>query len=433
MGHVDGKILLAMMHLAKDGPKKEDVAMEDHVVNVTPVPPCVPTSCPEGYIISNDLTASTNCYFFGGDDKQNWTNALVRKHEDIWTGLYSPTSDENFEFVDAGGALTLDTLPFGGRDQIDNEDCVEFELKTSNNWNWDDDPCDRPQQYMCEFEMFVCNNLKTSDIIAVQCADIPTDSVTNGTVTVMERNVGSTANFTCDAGLSMVGRKSIMCTISGWNGNIPQCIQCEDIPSNNLTNGAVTVAERVIGSTANFTCDAGHSIVGNDTITCTSLGWNGNIPQCRFQCKDIPTNSLTNGTVIVAERNVGSTATFTCHAGHYLANCNVLGGHLTSIETGDENAFLVDVIALMQENTEEIRLAFFWIGLTDNNDEMSYKWSSCEPLNYTEWYQGPPQQPDNRNFINQQDAHCALIHPLYFFKWGDEPCWGQKFYVCEIR
>ncbi|XP_071150241.1 macrophage mannose receptor 1-like [Mytilus edulis] len=187
------------MHLAKDGPKKEDVAMEDHVVN-------------------------------------------VRKNEDIWTGLYSPTSDENFEFVDAGGALTLDTLPFGGRDQIDNEDCVEFELKTSNNWNWDDDPCDRPQQYMCEFEM---------------------------------------------------------------------------------------------------------------------------------------------------------------------ANCNVLGGHLTSIETGDENAFLVDVIALMQENTEEIRLAFFWIGLTDNNDEMSYKWSSCEPLNYTEWYQGPPQQPDNRNFINQQDAHCC--------------------------
>ncbi|CAG2187942.1 unnamed protein product [Mytilus edulis] len=183
MGHVDGKVLLAMMHLAKDGPRKEDVAMEDHVVNVTPVPPCVSTSCPEGYIISNDLTTSTNCYFFGGDDKQNWTNALnicrmkgaylwapntvaeafavknttgFGKHEDIWTGLYSPTSDENFEFVDVGGALTLDTLPFGERDQIDNEDCVELELKTSHNWNWDDDPCDRPQQYMCEFPMKTC-------------------------------------------------------------------------------------------------------------------------------------------------------------------------------------------------------------------------------------------------------------------------------------
>ncbi|CAC5359204.1 unnamed protein product [Mytilus coruscus] len=39
--------------------------------------PCVPTNCPEGYIISNDLTASTNCYFFSGDDKESWSSALV--------------------------------------------------------------------------------------------------------------------------------------------------------------------------------------------------------------------------------------------------------------------------------------------------------------------------------------------------------------------
>ncbi|XP_071123703.1 perlucin-like protein [Mytilus edulis] len=153
------------------------------------LPPCVPTSCPEGYIISNNLAASTNCYFFGGDDKQNWTNALnicrmkgaylwapnteaeaiavksttgFKNHKDIWTGLYSRTSDENFEFVDAGGAFTLDTLPFGKRDVIDNEDCVEFESRRikwnlpSLAWNWDDDPCYYVHQYMCEFPMKTC-------------------------------------------------------------------------------------------------------------------------------------------------------------------------------------------------------------------------------------------------------------------------------------
>ncbi|XP_071121348.1 perlucin-like protein [Mytilus edulis] len=134
-------------------------------------------------MISNNLTASTNCYFFSGDDKQSWSDALnicrmkgaylwapktvveaitvksttgFGQNVDIWTGLYSPTSDENFEFVDAGGALTLDTLPFGERDPIQNDDCVEFESAPNNNWNWDDDPCDRAQRYMCEFPRETC-------------------------------------------------------------------------------------------------------------------------------------------------------------------------------------------------------------------------------------------------------------------------------------
>ncbi|XP_076113692.1 regenerating islet-derived protein 4-like [Mytilus galloprovincialis] len=78
-----------------------------------------------------------------------------RDNLEIWTGLYSPTSDENFEFVDAGGAFTLDTLPFGLRDTIDNDDCVEFQLR-GNHWSWDDDPCRWTHHYMCEFPMKTC-------------------------------------------------------------------------------------------------------------------------------------------------------------------------------------------------------------------------------------------------------------------------------------
>ncbi|CAG2196825.1 unnamed protein product [Mytilus edulis] len=185
---------------------------------------------------------------------------------------------------------------------------------------------------------------------------------------------------------------------------------CEDIPPNNLTNGAVTVTERTIGSTANFTCDAGHSLVGNETITCTSSGWNGNIPQCiSILCPE----------TIAFFR--GSKYIFSCGQRTWPnseANCIASGGHLASIETAEENTFLLDVFVLMQ-NILSIP-AFFWIGLTDNNDEMSYKWLSGEPLNFSNWYQGPPQQPDNKDYDGQLGAHCVMINTDYSFKWNDE-------------
>ncbi|XP_071161958.1 type-2 ice-structuring protein-like isoform X2 [Mytilus edulis] len=199
---------------------------------------------------------------------------------------------------------------------------------------------------------------------------------------------------------------------------------CEDIPPNNLTNGAVTVTERTIGSTANFTCDAGHSLVGNETITCTSSGWNGNIPQCiSILCPE----------TIAFFR--GSKYIFSCGKRHWSnseTNCIASGGHLASIETAEENTFLLDVFVLMQ-NILSIP-AFFWIGLTDNNDEMSYKWLSGEPLNFSNWYQGPPQQPDNKDYDGQLGAHCVMINTDYSFKWNDEFCSNIPLQsVCEIR
>ncbi|XP_071148328.1 C-type lectin domain family 4 member F-like isoform X1 [Mytilus edulis] len=205
----------------------------------------------------------------------------------------------------------------------------------------------------------------------------------------------------------------------------PCCVfQCEDIPTNSLTNGAVIVTERNVGSTANFTCDAGLSLVGRKSITCTTSGWDGKIPHCiKMLCPEM-----------VAYFG-GSKYIFKCNWETWInseANCNADGGHLASIETAEENTFLLDVIVLMQ-NTLGIH-AYFWIGLTDNNEEMSYKWLSGEPLNYSNWYQGPPQQPDNINTGGSTGAHCALIVENYSLKWTDESCTVEFFWsVCEIR
>ncbi|XP_071148781.1 brevican core protein-like [Mytilus edulis] len=204
----------------------------------------------------------------------------------------------------------------------------------------------------------------------------------------------------------------------------PCCVfQCADIPTDSLINGTVTVTERNVGSMANFTCDADLSLVGRKSISCTTSGWNGNIPQCiKIVCPE---------TVAFFR---GSKYIFKCNVGNWFTSedkCNASGGQLTSIETGDENTFLVDVITLIM-NIQRLR-GYFWIGLTDNNDEMSYKWLSGEPLNYKNWYQGQPQQPDHLNYRGSTGAHCGMIHHDYSLNWGDERCSQNVYSVCEIR
>ncbi|CAG2224084.1 CD206 [Mytilus edulis] len=131
----------------------------------------------------------------------------------------------------------------------------------------------------------------------------------------------------------------------------------------------------------------------------------------------------------------GSKYIFKCNVGNWFTsedNCNASGGQLTSIETSDENTFLVDAIALIlstKDKTDRKR-GLYWIGLTYNNDEMSYKWLSGEPLNYNNWYQG---QPDNSNFLGTRAAHCAMIDRFNSFEWGDEDCYQTFKSVCEIR
>ncbi|XP_063411611.1 uncharacterized protein LOC134694528 [Mytilus trossulus] len=120
------------------------------------------------------------------------------------------------------------------------------------------------------------------------------------------------------------------------------------------------------------------------------------------------------------------------HRKSFKANCSSSGGHLASIETAEENTFVLDVIVLIHKILKIP--AFFWIGLTDNNEEMSYKWLSGAPLTFNNWYQGPPQQPDNKNGDGLAGAHCALIVINLSLKWSDEFCNDAKLLsVCEIR
>ncbi|MDB5251460.1 MAG: hypothetical protein JWP27_629, partial [Flaviaesturariibacter sp.] len=82
------------------------------------------------------------------------------------------------------------------------------------------------------------------------------------------------------------------------------------------------------------------------------------------------------------------------------AKAVALGGHLVTINSAAENAF----VAAMNPN-------FIWIGFTDRAVEGTFKWITNEPVVYTNWNAGEP------NNVNDED--WAVIN------WGPNGSWND--------
>ncbi|XP_070536940.1 perlucin-like protein [Ptychodera flava] len=68
--------------------------------------------------------------------------------------------------------------------------------------------------------------------------------------------------------------------------------------------------------------------------------------------------------------------------------CNVLGGNLVAINDNVEQAFISSKLAAFGSGS------WYWIGLSDTESRNQFTWSSGEPVTYTHWGDG---QPDNEN------------------------------------
>ncbi len=96
------------------------------------------------------------------------------------------------------------------------------------------------------------------------------------------------------------------------------------------------------------------------------------------------------------------------------AQAAALGGHLVTINSQAENDFLQRVYF-----SGPARHDSFWIGLNDVNSEGTFVWSSGEPVTYTNWEPGEPN-----DFLSDEDYavlnwHYAYGYPSAPGTWND--------------
>ncbi len=114
------------------------------------------------------------------------------------------------------------------------------------------------------------------------------------------------------------------------------------------------------------------------------------------------------------------------HNGHYYycstqpatwnsakASCIANGGYLAAINNASENAFLANILTIQSA----------YIGLSDESTEGVFQWCNNEPVTYTNWY---PGQPNNYN--GAQD----YVEMLSDGTWNDQYNTAALEYIMEI-
>ena len=99
--------------------------------------------------------------------------------------------------------------------------------------------------------------------------------------------------------------------------------------------------------------------------------------------------------------------------------CENMGGHLATIGSAEENAYVLGIV----QNTQA------WLGATDRANEGEWRWITGEPFNYTNW---AGNQPDNCG--GEQEEGESYLH----FSWESGGQWNDNAgcallpFVCEI-
>ncbi|XP_017108102.2 locomotion-related protein Hikaru genki isoform X2 [Drosophila bipectinata] len=125
---------------------------------------------------------------------------------------------------------------------------------------------------------------------AVQCPRLELD---DPHLSLIELNTSAwgRAVFKCQWGFKLTGPAQLDCEPSGvWSGPVPRCkvIQCvmPVAPLNGRIGGTSLSQRRLtVGALVTFSCNDGHSLVGESSIICTENGfWSHSPPFCKSQC-----------------------------------------------------------------------------------------------------------------------------------------------------
>ena len=97
--------------------------------------------------------------------------------------------------------------------------------------------------------------------------------------------------------------------------------------------------------------------------------------------------------------------------------CKKLGGDLAVIGTADVEAELEKYLP------DDIEV---WFGLTDQEEEGTWKWVNGAPMGYANWDDGEP----NNHFGTENCVHFSVFHD-HPYKWNDMDCLAHYNFLCE--
>ncbi len=102
------------------------------------------------------------------------------------------------------------------------------------------------------------------------------------------------------------------------------------------------------------------------------------------------------------------------------SHCDALGGHLATITSEEEQAF----VASYMEALDTTALAYTWLG--GYSDGNNWHWVTDEAFEYTNWNAGEPNNTSGREWI-------VHIYPGAAYKWNDGTPMGLLAYLCEFE
>src|SRR5688572_1354412 len=99
---------------------------------------------------------------------------------------------------------------------------------------------------------------------------------------------------------------------------------------------------------------------------------------------------------------------------HAAKDAHRLGGRLAAINDAAEQAWVYDTFSRYGGQSR-----LLWLGLTDGGSEGSYRWMSGEPLTYSNWAAGEP------NNAAAGEDYVAMYYPGHSAqgRWND---WGHR-------
>ena len=94
---------------------------------------------------------------------------------------------------------------------------------------------------------------------------------------------------------------------------------------------------------------------------------------------------------------------------------------LVSILSAEENKWVTETARSFSNNV-------WWIGLNDRDKEGTFLWSNDDPVVYTSWASGEPN-----NGGNWRNEHCVVTNYGGVERWNDDQCTRTFRYICKSK